>query len=424
MTSDPSPETPLPARGQTPLPDEGPQPPRAVGAECNRHVPTAAPGEFAPLAIGPLRVWPPVVLAPMAGVTNLAYRRLCKESGAGVCTSEMITARGYRMGNAMTHLLAAGGQEEFPRSVQVYGSDPLDVGEMVAALVADGVDHVDMNFGCPVPKVTRLGGGSAIPLKPRLLARLVRAAVRSAGEVPVTIKVRKGIDEDLLTYPDAGRVAEEEGAAAIALHGRTAAQLYSGRADWDAIADLVARVSIPVLGNGDIWEAWDALRMMRATGCAGVVVGRGCLGRPWLFAELAAIFDGHEPAPPPTFATIAEIMLRHALALTELFGPERGVFQMRKWCSWYTKGFRGSASIRGRLSRMTSIEEMRRVLAEIEPDTPFPMHVLRVNRAKRGGTQRVRLPEGYLDDREDDTPPRSPHSPAELEAWERALSGG
>jgi nifR3 family TIM-barrel protein len=397
---------------------------RDVGAECNRHVPPAGPDEFAPLCLGPLKVWPPVVLAPMAGVTNLAFRRLCKDYGAGICTSEMITARGYRMGNAMTHLLAAGGHGESPRSVQVYGSDPLDVGEMVAALVADGVDHVDLNFGCPVPKVTRLGGGSAIPVKARLLARLVRAAVGSAGEVPVTVKVRKGIDEQLITYRDAGRVAEEEGAAAICLHGRTAAQLYSGEADWEAIADLKASVAIPVLGNGDIWEAWDALRMMRSTGCDGVVVGRACLGRPWLFGELAAIFEGREPDPPPVFGVIAEIMHDHALALVELFGPERGVWQMRKWCSWYTKGFRGSASIRGRLARMASLEEMQRVLAEIDPATPFPLHVLRVNRAKRSGTQRVRLPEGYLEDRDDDTPPRSPHTPDELEAWERALSGG
>jgi len=397
---------------------------RLVGAACNREVPPAAPGEFEPLRLGPLAVWPPVVLAPMAGVTNLAFRSMCKEYGAGICTSEMITARGYRLGNAMTHLLAAGGDGEFPRSVQVYGSDPLDVGEMVQALVADGVDHVDMNFGCPVPKVTRQGGGSAIPVKPRLLARLVRAAVRSAGEVPVTIKVRKGIDEELLTYPDAGRVAEEEGAAAISLHGRTAAELYSGQADWDAIADLVQRVAIPVLGNGDVWECWDALRLMRETGCAGVVIGRGCLGRPWLFGELAAVFDGREPEAPPLFGEIVEVMERHARALVELFGPERGVWQMRKWCSWYTKGFQGSASIRGRLARLESLEQMRAVLAEVDPETPFPLHVLRVNRAKRGGTQRVRLPEGYLDDRDDDSPPKSPHSAEELEAWERALSGG
>lgn len=408
------------------IPEEGeaPSSKRLVGAEVNLDVPPAAPGEFPALQIGPLEIWPPVVLAPMAGVTNQAFRAMCKDYGAGICTSEMITARGYRMGNEMTLLLAQGGKGESPRSVQLYGSDPLDVGEMVRALVADGVDHIDMNFGCPVPKITRHGGGSAIPVKARLLARLVRAAVQSAGPVPITIKVRKGIDDSLLTYQDAGDVAETEGAAAIALHARTASELYSGQADWDAIADLKSRVNIPVLGNGDIWEAWDALRMMRETGCDGVVIGRGCLGRPWLFAELAAIFAGREPDAPPNFGTIAKVMEVHATALMKLFGDERGIHQMRKWCSWYTKGFKGSAAIRGQLARMHSLEQMLEVLAEIDPNTPFPLNVLRVNRAKRSGTQRVKLPEGFLEDRDDDTPPRSPHTEAELKAWEQSLSGG
>jgi nifR3 family TIM-barrel protein len=405
-------------------PEETSQPERLVAAPENALVPVAGEGEFARLQLGPLRVWPPVVLAPMAGVTNLPFRRLCRGFGAGLYVSEMITARGYRMGNAMTRLLAAGGEEESPRSVQVYGADPVDLGEMIRQLVDDGVDHIDMNFGCPVPKVTRHGGGSAIPVKRRLLARLVRAAVASSGPVPVTIKVRKGIDESLITYKDAGRVAEEEGAAAIALHGRTSAELYSGEADWSAIGELKSLVSIPVLGNGDIWESWDALRMMRQTGCDGVVVGRGCLGRPWLFRELADVFAGREPTPPPAFGEIREIMVAHAEALIEFFGELRGVHQMRKWCAWYTKGFRGSASVRGRLARMESLEQMRSVLAELDDDAPFPLSALRVNRAKRGGTQRVRLPEGYLDDRDDDTPPKSPHTPAEIAEWERALSGG
>ncbi len=416
-------EDPTPPSDAPPTAGEVAPTGRQCGAEVNRGVPPAAPGEFGPLACGPHAIWPPVVLAPMAGVTNRAYRRLCDEYGAGICTSEMITARGYRMGNAMSRLLASGDPGEF-RSVQVYGSDPLDVGEMVKSLVDDGVHHVDMNFGCPVPKVTRHGGGSAIPVKPRLLARLVRAAVRSAGDVPVTIKVRKGIDDSLITYRDSGQVAQEEGARWIALHARTSAELYSGEADWSAITDLKQRLAIPVLGNGDIWESWDALRMMRETGCDGVVIGRGCLGRPWLFAELRAVFEGREPEAPPTFGEIARIMDRHATALTEVFGEETGVHQMRKWCAWYTKGFHGSASIRGRLARMDSLEEMRTALAEIPAETPFPLHALRVNRAKRGGQQRVKLPEGYLDDRDDDTPPKSPHSPEELEAWEKALSGG
>ena len=392
--------------------------------EPNLDVPPARPGEFAPLRLGPLEVAPPVVLAPMAGVTNYPFRKLCRRFGAGLYVSEMITARGYLMGNRLTRLLASGQPDERPRSVQVYGADPIDVGEMVRSLVDDGVDHVDMNFGCPVPKVTRTGGGSAIPVKPRLLARLVRAAVRSAGDVPVTIKVRKGIDAELLTFLDAGRVAEGEGAAAIGLHARTAAELYSGEADWPAIGELVQSVSIPVLGNGDVWEAWDALRMMRATGCAGVIVGRGCLGRPWLFRELAQVFAGREPDPPPSMGEIAAIAREHAELLVDFFGPDHGMRQMRKWGAWYTKGFPGSAELRDRLSRVTALEELTAILAELDPALPFPLHALRVNRAKRGGTQQVRLPHGYLDDREDDTPPRSPHDAAEIAAWEQALSGG
>src|SRR5207253_2088825 len=254
----------------------------------NVDVPVARPGEFRPFALGPLAIWPPVVLAPMAGVTNHPFRSLCREYGGGLYVSEMITARGIVEGHAKTRLLAGGPPDERPRSVQLYGSDPAVMGEAVRRIAADGVDHVDINFGCPAPKITRRGGGSAIPLKPRLMARLVRAAVQAAGDVPVTVKVRTGIDERLLTYRDAGRVAEDEGAAAIGLHARTAAQLYGGDADWSAIAHLKGAVRIPVLGNGDVWECWDALRMLRATGCDGVIVGRGCLGRPWLFAELAA----------------------------------------------------------------------------------------------------------------------------------------
>src|SRR5437867_1464795 len=226
----------------------------------NRSVPAARPGEFRPLVLGPLSVWPPVVLAPMAGVTNHPFRSLCRGFGVGLYVSEMITARGFLERNPMTHLLASSRPEEYPRSVQVYGSDPDSIGEMARRLAGEGVHHIDINFGCPAPKITRYGGGSAIPVKPRLLARLVRAAVRGASGVPVTIKVRKGIHDGLLTYRDAGRVAEDEGAAAIGLHARTAAQLYAGAADWRAITALKTDVRIPALANGDVRECWDALR--------------------------------------------------------------------------------------------------------------------------------------------------------------------
>jgi len=385
----------------------------------------ARAGEFAPLGIGTLRITPPVVLAPMAGVTNHPFRSLCREFGAGLYVSEMITARGYLNGNRLTRLLASSRPDEKPRSVQIYGSDPVDVGEMAASLAGEGVDHIDMNFGCPVPKVTRCGGGSAIPAKPRLLARIVRAAVRSARGVPVTIKVRRGLDEGLLTYLDAGRVAEDEGAAAIGLHARTAVQLYSGEADWESIARLKASVGIPVLGNGDVWECWDALAMMRRTGCDGVIVGRGCLGRPWLFRELAEAFAGREPPPPPKVGEVVATMAEHARRLCGFFGVDVGMRQMRKWCGWYTKGFRGSAAVRERLSRVATIEEMVSVLGVLDWEEPFPASALRAQRGKSGGAQkRVALPEGYLDDPEDDTPPRSPHDPAEIEAWEQALSAG
>jgi nifR3 family TIM-barrel protein len=357
----------------------------------------------------------------MAGVTNYPFRSLCRAFGAGLYVSEMITARGFLERNPTTHLLASSHRDEYPRSVQVYGSDPDAIGEMARRLADEGVDHLDINFGCPAPKITRYGGGCAIPVKPRLMARLVRAAVRGAGRVPVSVKVRKGIHEGLLTYLDAGRVAEDEGAAAIGLHARTAAQLYGGHADWSAIARLKASVRIPVLGNGDVWESWDALRMLRATGCDGVIVGRGCLGRPWLFADLVAVFDGREPGPPPRLGEIVTIMRDHAERLLAFFGPTRGVRQMRKWCLWYTSGFRGAARVRAHLPRIDSLDEMLALLSRLHPDEPFPLEALRRSACKDGRSQVVQLPAGYLAARDDDVPP----PPLDDQAgWETALSGG
>jgi nifR3 family TIM-barrel protein len=295
---------------------------------------------------------------------------------------------------------------------------------MARALVDDGVAHLDMNFGCPVPKVTRHGGGAAIPVKPNLLARIVRAAVRGAGRVPVTVKVRKGIDDTIVTYLDAGRVAEAEGAAAIGLHARTAAQLYSGAADWEAVGALKASVRIPVLGNGDVWECWDALRLMRETGCDGVIVGRGCLRRPWLFRELSAVFDGCQPDPQPVFGTVAALARRHAEMLVEFFGELNGMRQMRKWCAWYTAGFQRSAQARAALYRVTTVAEMAAIFDRLDPTEPFPLATVRHNRVKDNRVQRVTLPHGYLASRDDDTPPAEPDDPAERRAWDAALDGG
>jgi nifR3 family TIM-barrel protein len=377
-------------------------------SKLNRDVPLAGRGEFAPISIGPLSVWPPVVLAPMAGVTNWPFRAVCRRFGAGLYVSEMVTARPLVEGRAKTLMLAEFGRDETPRSLQLYGVDPYYVGEAVKWLVSEGhVDHIDMNFGCPVPKVTRKGGGSAIPAKPRLLANIVRAAVQNAGTIPVTIKFRMGLDDELLTYEDAGRVAEEEGCQAVALHARTAAQLYDGEARWDAIAKLKQQVlSIPVLGNGDIWEAHDALRMMRETGCDGVVIGRGCLGRPWLFRDLADVFDGREPQDPPSFGEITDIALQHATLLCEWAGEAAAMRMFRRHSSWYTKGFRGSAKLRSQLMRVTTLEELEAILRSADPEEPFPPDAMRVPRGKTAGRQKVSLPEGFLENRlTDDTPP-------------------
>ncbi len=373
----------------------------------NRHVEPAAPGEFAPVAIGSILADPPVVLAPMAGITNAPFRRLCRRFGAGLYVSEMITARALVERNEKTLRLAEFDPDESPRSLQLYGVDPHYVSEAVRMLVGeDRIDHLDMNFGCPVRKVTRRGGGAAIPAKPRLLQQIVRAAVGAAGDVPVTIKFRMGIDDDWLTHLEAGRIAEGEGCRAVALHARTAAQLYDGEADWKAIGELKQAVrTIPVFGNGDIWEAWDALRMMRETGCDGVVVGRGCLGRPWLFRDLADVFAGRRPRNPPAFGDVMETMREHARLLCEWSGTRFGVRDFRKHATWYTKGFPGSTKLRDKLIRIESLEELDAILAEGDPALPFPPLAMRAKRGKKGGRQKVQLPEGFRDDLLDATPP-------------------
>jgi nifR3 family TIM-barrel protein len=368
--------------------------------------PPARPGEFAPIAIGPLRVWPPVVLAPMAGVTNYPFRRLCRSFGAGLYVSEMITARALVEQQEKTLKLADFGPEETPRSLQVYGVDPHYVGEAVRRLVGEGkVDHIDMNFGCPVRKVTRKGGGAAVPAKPRLLARIVRAAVSAAGDVPVTLKFRIGVDESLTTFLSSGKVAEEEGVKAVGLHARTAAQLYDGHARWEAIGELKSMLRIPVLGNGDIWEASDALRMMRKTGCDGVIVGRGCLGRPWLFRELADVFEGQDPAPPPVLGVVIEVMLEHARWTAEWFGEAPALRAFRRQAAWYTKGFKGSARLRHALTHVSTLEDLAGAVSGVDRNEAFPRAALRVSRGKHSGTQVVSLPEGFLTQLDDDSVP-------------------
>ncbi len=372
------------------------------------------------LRIGPHHVATPVVLAPMAGITNAAFRRLCRELAAealareglsdvtgagGVYVSEMVTSRALVERSPESMRLIEHGPGETPRSVQLYGVDPATVGAAVRLLVEeDRADHVDLNFGCPVPKVTRKGGGAALPWKATLFRDIVRAAVRAASPagVPVTVKMRRGIDEDHLTFLDAGRVAEDEGVAAVALHGRTAVQHYSGAADWDAIGALKQAVtSIPVLGNGDIWSADDALRMVAHTGCDGVVVGRGCLGRPWLFADLAAAFAGRRVLVQPTLSQVAGAMVRHTELMAEHYGDERKACRdIRKHIAWYLKGFVVGNGLRGRLALVESVAELTGLLAQLDLDQPWPEHGAEGPRGRAGSPKRVALPEGWLESRE------------------------
>jgi nifR3 family TIM-barrel protein len=379
-----------------------------------------------------------VVLAPMAGITNAAFRQLCRElatealaregmddvAGAGgVYVSEMVTSRALVERSAESMRLIAHGPGESPRSVQLYGVDPVTVGAAVRMLVdEDLADHVDLNFGCPVPKVTRKGGGAALPWKAGLFRDIVRSAVRAASPagVPVTVKMRRGIDDDHLTFLEAGRTAEGEGVAAVALHARTAAQHYSGASDWNAIGELKQAVtSVPVLGNGDIWSAQDALDMVARTGCDGVVVGRGCLGRPWLFADLAAAFAGRRVRVQPTLREVASAMLRHVALMTEHYGDEgKACRDIRKHIAWYLKGFMVMGGLRRRLALVESTDELSDLLGQLE-DQPWPVEGAEGPRGRAGSPKRVALPAGWLESRE-----LSGESARMIHEAELSVSGG
>ena len=360
------------------------------------------------LRIGPLAVDPPVVLAPMAGVTDAAYRRLCRSYGAGLYVSEMVSARALVEDDVNSERRISCGEDGSVRSVQLYGVDPPVVAAAVRYLVDEvGIDHVDLNMGCPSPKVTRRGGGAALPVRRRLVGAIVAAAVGAAGDVPVTVKMRTGIDDGHLTYLQAARSAADAGAAAVALHARTAEQLYSGRADWSAIARLKEAVpDVPVLGNGDVWQAQDALDMVAQTGCDGVVVGRGCLGRPWLFRDLAAAFAGQPVPAPPLLGEVVEVMRRHVRLLAEHRGDELlGAKDFRKHVGWYLTGYPVGGVRRRQLSHVSSIADVDLLLGTLEPWTPLPAEAVRMPRGHTYGPKRPTLPEGWLDTREEDGVP-------------------
>ncbi|MFA1703942.1 tRNA dihydrouridine synthase DusB [Mycobacterium intracellulare] len=367
------------------------------------------------MRIGSIALASPVVLAPMAGVTNVAFRTLCREleqskvgtvSGLYVC--EMVTARALVERHPVTMHMTTFAPDESPRSLQLYTVDPATTYAAAKMIADEGLaDHIDMNFGCPVPKVTKRGGGSALPYKRRLFGQIVAAAVRATEgtQIPVTVKFRIGIDDEHHTHLDAGRIAEAEGAAAVALHARTAAQRYSGTADWDEIARLKQHVrTIPVLGNGDIYDASDALTMMAATGCDGVVIGRGCLGRPWLFAELSAAFTGSPPPTPPTLGEVADIVRRHGQLLAAHFGEDKSMRDIRKHIAWYLHGFPAGSELRRALAMVKTLDELDRLLDRLDADVPFPDEASGP-RGRQGSPARVVLPEGWLDDPDDCTVP-------------------
>ena len=375
-----------------------------------------------PLRIGSLELDVPVVLAPMAGITNTAFRRLCREYGAGLYVSEMITSRALVERTPESMRLIRHHESETTRSIQLYGVDPKTVAEAVTMLVAeDRADHIDLNFGCPVPKVTRKGGGAALPWKLGLFRDIVEGAVKAAGDIPLTVKMRKGIDSDHLTYLEAGKAAEGAGVASIALHARTAAEFYSGHADWSAIQTLKNTItSVPVLGNGDIWSAEDALRMVDETGCDGVVVGRGCLGRPWLFGDLAAAFRGEARKAQPTLGEVAQAFKRHAELLVEFFEEEdRACRDIRKHVAWYFKGYSVGGDMRSHLAMVQTLDQLDDLLGTLDWDQPYPGADAEGQRGRAGTPKRPSLPDHWLDSRDLGDAHR-----AELTHAELSTSGG
>jgi len=352
--------------------------------------------------IGPYELSAPVVLAPMAGVTNAPFRALCRKFAPGlVYVNEMAMATPVVHKNAKTERLISFDPDEHPRSQQLYGSDPDIMGKAVHILCDAGrVDHIDINFGCPAAKVTRQGGGAAVPARPELLRAIVRAAVSNAAPygVPVTTKFRMGLFDDWLMHTRTGEICAEEGVAAIALHARTVQQHYSGEARWEAIAELKDAVgTIPVLGNGDIWQADDALKMMQQTNCDGVVIGRGCLGRPWLFGDLVEVLSGRPAPASRSLGEVTEIMALHARLLSDHMGEDHAMRDFRKHSGWYMSGYPVGSEVRRRFSMCASLAELDDIIAMLDPTAEIVEGGERIKRGHTNGPIKVSIPNGWLD---------------------------
>ena len=386
-------------------------------------------------SIGDHQLAAPVVLAPMAGVTNAPFRALCRRFAPRlVYVNEMVMATPVVHVNAKTDRMISFAPDESPRSQQIYGSDPEMMGRAVHSLCDAGrVDHVDINFGCPAAKVTRRGGGAAVPARPELLRAIVRAAVSAASPygVPVTAKFRMGLFDDWLTHLRTGEVCAEEGVAAIAMHARTVEQHYSGEARWEAIGELKTHVSslgatIPVLGNGDIWEAHDAVRMMDETGCDGVVIGRGCLGRPWLFADLVDALNGRDVAPSRVLGTVVEVMADHARMLAGHLGENHAMRDFRKHTGWYMSGYPIGSEFRRRFSMVASLAELDDILSDVVDtvgaDTTIVDGGERIKRGHTRGPTKVSIPDGWLDGQQRDALQTDVTVPDDDQAM--AMSGG
>lgn len=313
------------------------------------------------LKIGNVTLENNLILAPMAGVTDLPFRLLCKEQGAGLLCMEMVSAKAILYKNKNTEELLSIDSRENPVSLQLFGSDPAIMGEIAKQIEERPFDILDINMGCPVPKVVNNGDGSALMKNPVLAGKIIEATAKAIKK-PVTVKIRKGFDDEHVNAVELAHIAQESGAAAVAVHGRTREQYYSGQADWEIIRQVKEAVSIPVIGNGDILTAADVIRMGEQTGCDGFMIARGAEGNPWIFKQILHYFETGEELAKPDFAEVADMILRHARMQIEFKGEYTAIREMRKHAAWYTAGYKNSSKLRAKVCEVETYEGLKELL--------------------------------------------------------------